>query len=365
MTCGCAVVHRYPSSSLSVTRMSHRPPLNTGNGRQMASFRRRGSKWQVQVRRGGQTASRTFTLRADAAKWAAEAERSADRGELHDICRHAEFRCDTLGDVLTRYRNEVVPTHRSAANERPAIDAFIRDHSKLAGLTLDKLTGTDFASWRDRRLKSVKPSTVVREMVWLQHAIDTAMRDWGVPLTENVMKQVRRPRVDNKRERRLHDGEWERLLHAVEECHNSLMRPLIVLALETAMRRGELLSMCWQDFDEARSVVHLPKTKNVHARTVPLTREAVRVLKSLPRSDERILPISANPVRLAWDRLRRRAGVPDLRLHDLRHEAISRLVERGFSLAQVQQVSGHRSLQMLMRYTHLAVDDIVRALHAG
>ena len=179
------------------------------------------------------------------------------------------------------------------------------------------------------------------------------------------MKHVRKPRVENRRERRLQLGEWERLMLAAAECGNPLMQPSVVLALETAMRRGELLAMRWRDFDPVRSVVRLPRTKNGHARTVPLTREAVRVLQSLPRTDERILPISANAVRLAWDRLRLRAGVDDLHLHDLRHEAISRLVERGLTLAQVQKVSGHRSLQMLMRYTHLAVDDIVSALQAA
>jgi len=130
------------------------------------------------------------------------------------------------------------------------------------------------------------------------------------------------------------------------------------------MRRGELLAMEWKHVDLERCTVLLPRTKNGHARTVPLSPVAGHVLNELPRTDARCLPISANAVRLAFDRLRKRAEINDLRLHDLRHECVSRLVERGLSIAEVQMVSGHRDVSMLLRYTHLQTDDIVAKLHA-
>lgn len=126
--------------------------------------------------------------------------------------------------------------------------------------------------------------TVVRELGWIQHAIDIAIRDWGIPLRENVVKRARRPRVDNRRERRLGDGEWERLIRAAHECGNALMLPPLVLALETGMRRGEFVSMVWHDFDQERCTVTLSRTKNGHPRTVPLTPLAVTTFAALPRT---------------------------------------------------------------------------------
>ena len=141
------------------------------------------------------------------------------------------------------------------------------------------------------------------------------------------------------------------------------MKPLLQMALATGMRRGELLGMEWQHVDLVRCTVFLPRTKNGQARTVPLSPDAVRTLSELPCDAPRCFSMSGNAVRLAFDRLRRRAGITDLTFHDIRHEAISRFVESGLSLAQVQMMSGHRDLRMLLRYTHLAVEDIVAKLH--
>lgn len=212
----------------------------------------------------------------------------------------------------------------------------------------------------------MKPATVVRELGWMQHAIDIACSDWGQSVRDgNPVKQVRRPRINNRRERRIQSGEWQALFDAVNEVRLPLMKPLLALALATGMRRGELLSMQWKRVDLDRCTVFLPQTKNGRARTVPLSPAAVHMLKDLPRTDTRCVPLSGNSVRLAFERLRQRAGVVDLTFHDIRHEAVSRFVESGLSLAQVQMISGHRDLRMLMRYTHLQTDDIVAMLHAA
>ncbi len=235
----------------------------------MATINRRPSgRWQAIVRHEGRSRSRTFTIRADAVKWARETERQAECGALH--APGARSATMTLGEVMTRYRDEVTPTKRCANKEWHAVNAFLR--STLAGVRMDRLSAAQLAAHRDMRLQSGSaPATVVRELGWLQHAIDIAIRDWGIPLRENVVKRVRRPRIDNRRERRLRLGEWERLIRAAHECGNALMPPLLVLALETGMRRGELLSMRWRDFDSGRRTVTLSQTKNGHPRTVPLT----------------------------------------------------------------------------------------------
>jgi integrase len=330
----------------------------------MATITKRPSgKWQAIIRKDRKSRSRTFTKRADAIKWAREAEVSAERGELHQQAHQPTTEHNmTVRQVLEKYRDEVTTQKRCAANERYAINGFLR--SSLASVRLDKLTSVRVTRYRDQRLERMKPATVVRELGWLQHAIDIAMSDWGQQLPDgNPVKQVRRPKINNRRERRLQAGEWERLLDAVHDERTPLMKPLLKLALATGMRRGELLGMHWQHVDLQRRTVFLPKTKNGQARTVPLSPDAVRTIETLPRDDARCFPMTGNAVRLAFERIRRRAGITDLTFHDIRHEAILRFVERGLSLAQVQMISGHRDLRMLLRYTHLAVDDIVHALH--
>ncbi|WP_216600422.1 MULTISPECIES: site-specific integrase [unclassified Ruegeria] len=267
--------------------------------------------------------------------------------------------------VLRKYRDNVTSEKRCADNESYAINGFLRKYSKLANRKVNKLRSADFVHYRDQRIKSMKAATVVRELGWLQHALDVACEDWGQNLPQgNLVKPVRRPKIDNRRERRLQEGEWQALLGAVNQARSPFMKPLLTLALETGMRRGELLSIQWRHVGIERRTVFLPQTKNGRARTVPLSPNAVAVLMGLPRGEDRCFPLSGNSVRLAFERLRQRAGVVDLTFHDIRHEAVSRFVESGLSLVQVQMISGHRDLRMLMRYTHLQADDIVAKLAA-
>ena len=326
----------------------------------MATIVKRPSgKWQATVRSGGKSLSKSFSKRADATSWSRSTELQTERMGLHATLQTSSDTC-TVGDALARFSVEVSANRQATSGDVERIRLASLGRNKLARIRLDKLTSVDVVTWRDRRLKQVKPSTVVREMTLLQSAIEHAL-DGRV--TENVVRQVKRPRVNDRRERRLLVGEWERLLDAIIDANTPLLRPLLIFAIETAMRRGELLSMQWKHVDLDRCTVFLPTTKNGHARTVPLSPTAVDVLRSLPRTDDRVFPLGIAAVRLGFERLRNRAGIDDLRLHDLRHEAISRLVERGLSLFEVQQVSGHRTLQMLQRYVHLQTADIVKKLH--
>ncbi len=324
----------------------------------MATINKRPSgKWQATVRYQGRSSSKSFTKRVDAVKWAREVELQAERGVLMQRkgCMSDKW---TLSLALAKYRDTVAPTHRSGDREQRCIDAMLKHHQRFTRLRLDTLTVADVSKWRDERLQEVAASTVVRELTLLQGAVGHALDAGAV----NVVQQVKRPRVDDRRERRLQAGEWQRLMQACDRDRNKLLRPLLVLAVATAMRRGELLAMEWRYVDLQRSTVLLPKTKNGHARTVPLSPIASQTLGELQRADDRVLPLSGDCVRQGFERLRKRAGVDDLRFHDLRHEAVSRLVERGLSLIEVQQISGHRTLQMMQRYVHLQAADIVAKL---
>jgi integrase len=130
------------------------------------------------------------------------------------------------------------------------------------------------------------------------------------------------------------------------------------------MRRGELLTIRWCDFDADTKLVYLPLTKNGESRTVPLSPEALGVLLRQMRieHEERIFPVSANAIRLAWERLKRRANIEDLRFHDLRHEAISRFFEQGLTIPEVSLISGHKDARMLFRYTHLKPEKLAEKL---
>lgn len=321
--------------------------------------KRPSGKWQATVRRDGRSQSRTFSKRSDALKWARQTE---VRAELEGSLKPAAIQPvmgKTLGEALVAFRDRVVPTHRSAANETCSINAMLRRDAWLTRTPLDALTADAVVRWRDRRLKEVAPGTVIRELTLLQSAVECALEAGSA----NVVRQVRRPRVYGRRERRLLPGEWDALMHACGVDRNKLLRPLLVLAIETAMRRGELLSTEWKHFDPTRFTIFLARTKNGHPRTVPLSPLAMQTLAGLPRTHDRILPLSGDCVRQGFERLRARAALEDIRFHDLRHEAVSRLVERGLSLLEVQRISGHRSLQMLQRYTHLQTADIVAKLH--
>src|SRR5262249_49586462 len=132
--------------------------------------------------------------------------------------------------------------------------------------------------------------------------------------------------------------------------------------VETGMRRGELLSLRWDDIDMASRTVHLKMTKNGHPRTVPLSVAALEVVRRMPREEESVFRVTANAFRLAWERLKRKAGVTGLRFHDLRHEAVSRFFEKGLNVPEVASISGHRDPRMLMRYTHPKAEAIAQKL---
>lgn len=312
-------------------------------------------------RRGIPPRAKSFDKRSDAERWARDLEAEADRSGWVADTRAAEK--TTLEELLARYVAEVTPGKRGAVAERARINSISR--CPIAHRTLAKLTSADVATYRDERLQSVAPATVVRELNTISHAIDLASREWGLWVPRNPVKLVRRPPVPRGRTRRLNEGEEQRLLDACDRGRTPLMKPLIVLAIETGMRRGELLGLRWEHVDLKRQVAHLPLTKNGDSRDVPLSRRAVETLATLRASGvkhELVFAISGNAVRLAFEHLRVRAGMEDFHFHDLRHEAISRLFEKGLNIAEVSSISGHRELKMLQRYTHLRAVDLVSRL---
>jgi len=203
---------------------------------------------------------------------------------------------------------------------------------------------------------------VRRELAIVRHCLEVARTEWGFALKSNPVHQVKLPRPSKPRERRATPDELERLLAACEATSCSWLPAIIQLAVETGMRRSELLSMRWDDVDLKARTVLLRSTKNGHPRTVPLSPRALEIIRDTPRFGKIVFGVSANAVRLAWERLKRRAGVTDLRFHDLRHEAVSRFFENGLNMPEVAAISGHKDPRMLMRYTHPKAEAIAMKL---
>lgn len=174
----------------------------------MATLRKRGERWQVQVRRRGRPAvSRSFHLKSDALAWARDQELEADRQGLPTA--HKGLRGITVADIVIRYRDEVVPRKRGAVRETFLLNAFFRH--PLAQVTLSELTTGMVSAYCARRLQDVKAGTANRELDILRHAFAVARRNWDVPLVQNAFADVTRPKGAAPRERRLQKGERERL----------------------------------------------------------------------------------------------------------------------------------------------------------
>lgn len=323
----------------------------------MATIRKRGNRWQAQVRIDGfRGVSKSFHNKEDALKWSRQTEASMDRGDFDD----KKTPIISVSDLLNKYLTEVTPNKRGWREETYRINAIKRDD--IGAIRISELSSQHVAAYRDRRLNKIASSTLRRDVVIFRHAIEVGIREWGVPLKENPARRLRLPKQPKSRDRRLTGEEHSKLLE-VAERRKWWMKPIIIIALETAMRRGEILSMRWQHLGDEFTTLRIPTTKNGEERIIPLSPKARSVLKEITKDKELIFPTSANAFRLSWERIVAAAGIEDLRFHDLRHEAVSRLFERGLSLPEVALISGHKDPRMLFRYTHLRAEDVASKLN--
>ncbi len=325
----------------------------------MANIRKRNKRYTVQIRHVGlPSIFKTFNLRTDAERWARATETSIDRGDLpHE--RSTTFL--TLNDILQRYLAEVVVHKKSSSVETYIIRAIER--ADVASIRLNKLRPHHIAAYRDQRLEVVTGSTVVRELSIINQALQLAINEWDADLETNPMAKVKSPSWNKPRERRLKIGEQDLLIKECSVSKNIWLKPVVLLALETAMRRGEILNLKWENISVDQQTCYLPMTKNGSSRNVPLSLDAISILNDLARSfDGRVFPISNTSLRGLWNRACRRAGITDLHFHDLRHEATSRFFEKGLNVMEVATITGHKDLRMLQRYTHLRAEDLAKKL---
>lgn len=343
--------------------------------------------WKALIRKTGWPATaKTFRTKRDAEDWARRTEDEMVRGMY---IQRAPAERMTVEEALKRYLAEVTPT------KRPMTQLSERRHSKpliqhLGKYSLAALTTEIVAQYRDMRLAGEdrkdkdgksKPqpraaNTVRLDLALLGHMFTVAIKEWGLGLPFNPVLNIRKPSPGPGRNRRLLVDEEKRLFEAVDKHSNPMLRWIVRSALETGMRSSEIVTLRRGQVDLARRVVRLLDTKNTLPRTVPLTAAATVLFQEAlnnpirpigtdliffgePGKDKRRRPYNFNKV---WLDLKRAAGCADFRFHDLRHEAVSRFVEAGLSDQEVSAISGHRSMQMLKRYTHLRAEDLVAKL---
>lgn len=326
----------------------------------MASVRERNGKWQARVSRNGYPPlTKTFESHSEAVKWSRSIEVEIDQGHFINPghCNNLLFK-----DVIARYIAEVCPSKRGGKEESIRLNATMR--MKIASYSMNKITPRVIAEYRDTRLTKVAPNTVIRELAYLSSIINHARREWGLTIL-NPCLLVRKPQMPAGRDRTIDSAEEARLLHESRPLNrrNPWLRPVIIIALETAMRRGEILGLRWEHINLSKRTAYLPMTKNGSSRTVPLSSRAVEVLESIPRNiDGCVFPLTHCALHAAFRKACKRANLDDVHFHDLRHTATTRLAEKLPNVLELASVTGHKTVQMLKRYYHPKAEDLALKL---
>lgn len=343
--------------------------------------------YHVQVRlRGFPPQTQTFESKTLAKQWAAHVETELRNGRY---LPHTRARRQTVRDMLDAYRDKIlVPLKpKEVRSQSRHLDWWI---DKLGAYCLADVTPALIASCRDelaqtpvgkRNPRDRSPATVVRYMAVLSHAFNVAVKEWGW-LHESPMSRVTKPKVSNARLRYLSEAELARLLDTAKTSENRYLSVILTLALATGMRHGEIMSLTWGnvmlDTKEKHGLILLAETKNGEPRGVPLVGSAYEAIAALrtkvatpPKKDvpttALLFPSTANEakpvdIRKAWQTALARAKVESFRFHDLRHTAASYLAMEGATAQEIAEILGHKSLQMVKRYSHFSKAHIAKVL---
>lgn len=339
----------------------------------MATIRKKGDfQWHVQIRKKGfPSVTKTFNTKAEAEAWATVTESEMVRGVFQD---RTEAEHTTIEQIINRFTTEFAPHHYRERTDKKEAWRYQCSHlkTKLGKYSLAALDQKLVAGYRDarlkgvnERLKGVSESTVRKELYLLSKVLRFAETEAGIALPRgNPVLKIRKPADGRSRDRRLSKDEWARLEAECKNSRNIYLWPAVELAVETSMRQGELLGLQWEKIDLKRHLALLEQTKNGESRCVPFSSRAIDILKSLPHSIKgAVLPVQRMTLYHVFHAAIVRAGIENFTFHDLRHEALSRLAERGdFTVLELAAVSGHKTLQMLKRYTHLQAENLARKM---
>ena len=320
----------------------------------MASIRKRNSRWEVRVRRTGQpTQTKTFTLKSDAQQWAREAEIALEKSELLHKPKCSPI---MLEGAVKRYLEEVAIHHKGVASERYRLWAMVNRLGRTTPITA--ITSKDIATYKVERQKEVASASVRRELNLLSSLFETAKNEWGIIALNNPVIAVKRPSDSIARDRRLTPTEQKQLLSESLRTGSHQLHLAILTALNTGMRQGEILKLKWDDIDFDRNQITVRDTKNGSNRVIVISSALRGTLVTAQQNKEKLFTITASGLQQSFRKLTTRLQIRNLRFHDLRHEAISSFFELGLSVPEVQLMSGHRTLDQLMRYSHASIEQI-------
>jgi len=321
--------------------------------------------YRAKVRlKGFPSQSATFERKTDAKEWAKQTETNMRQGRHF---KTAEAKKHTVGELIDRYLREIekknpkrfvdVKTLLGWWKEEMGVYLLSDVSRALITEQRDKLLST-----KGRNVERRSNSTVNRYMTALGNAFTVATNEWEW-LQENPMKKISKLSEPRGRVRFLDDEERERLLEACKVSTNPQLHTLVVLALSTGARHGELINLRWSDVDLQRRVITLHDTKNKERRLLPLAHYALQLMEAHSKvrniASDLVFPSSYHPMkpwdsRSSWLSALQKANIENFRFHDLRHSAASYLAMNGASLSEIAEVLGHKTLQMVKRYAHLS-----------
>ncbi|MDH2999492.1 integrase [Chelonobacter oris] len=317
----------------------------------MATIIKRNGAWRVQVRRKGIARSAQFRTKAEAQAWALKTEAKIFNGDYSDIPNI------NFGELVDKYIREVSITKKGYRSESLRLKRLI--DMPIGKVRLIELHERDFQQWRDERLSAVSPTSVLREWNTLSNIMNIAVNEWKY-LKHNPLKNVKKPPTPKERTRRYSDEEIERLVFVsgydfnyLPQTGQSRTAAAMLFAIETAMRAGEICNATWEHLNREKRILHIPTSKNGHARNVPLSSQAIKIINHLELiksdDDERIFKINAGTLDTTFRNLKDKAGLADadLHFHDTRREALSRLSKK-VEVLTLAKISGHRDIKILL-----------------
>ncbi len=343
----------------------------------MATFRKRGDSWRAEICISGVRDNATFDSKAEAQYWAAKRETEIREGKN---LNPRELQKYTLGKVLEIYHAEHTPnlrTQRTRDTTTSRINKMLRE--PICAMVLADMKKTDLEVWKGGRLKTVQLNTLQRELNTFRAAINYVCAEKEVALN-NPFSKFKLPKFNDKRDRILNDDEHAALEKSLSEYSNTLVAPAIFFALEEALRLSELLALEWRDVDFDRRLLNVCRvddvggvstdgTKNGETGKIPLTLKAVEILKTLPhgqQNDRIFFGLTYYGLKTAWRRVRVRACVPDIHIHDLRHNAATNTAKKtSGNIFKVLAMTRQKDVRSALRYVHVKPEDLLADLDAA
>lgn len=321
----------------------------------------RGTTWRAIIRRKGfLPKSKTFALKREAERWAAEEEAKQGVGKF-DALQTKQAKVTLVKRLFDRYAEEVAPGMKGKTEV--ATVKRLASNAEFMGMRLDKLTASHIREWRDCRAMEVSGASVNRELNTMSAVFRHAIKEWSVPLGTNPCHLVSAiPGADKPRDKMWSEEDTQTFLTTCKWDESKLPKVgrdyvpwALLLGRETAMRVGELCLLTVGDFYPELRYVHLKHTKNGDQRDVPLSLKAMRWLTHLctgKKPGDKIFPLNANTMNEYVLDVRRKCGLEHLRMHDSRHTAATMLSRKLPNVLELAAVTGHRSLKSLQRYFH-------------